>query len=438
LKLKELLVVIPHSGLVIPKEIDPDSLSDRFPELIRNVDWYTNYLYDFRDILANKMVTFPYCSILLEANRHPDIIEDCVPLKDTFGLSVYKRNRKPSDHLRKNLSDKYLAPFNKSIEKNILAGADFLLDGHSTISARGVSKNQIELMNFQHSKLDGGPVYFCPPIIIETYAEELRKRLPDIKITVNQSEYFNVYGHICAQHSVNALSRIGKRVPALLQETNHGLYLNSDGCPNLYAIERLRRAFAESLYHALIKVWKIDQGGKILNVPITRQTFDYDCGAKALQTLLAYYGVDIREDSLLKELNVSKIDGSSIESIVKFVKRIGFDVEVRQKMTIDDIKHSIDENHPVLVLLQAWADQPLTAEQWRHTDTEGHYAIAIGYGKDRIIFEDPSSIYRTWLKTSEFLDRWHDKDPQTGKKISQFGLILFGRESIAGNLQHMS
>jgi N-formylglutamate amidohydrolase len=148
LKLKELLVVIPHSGLVIPKEIDPDSLSDRFPELIRNVDWYTNYLYDFRDILANKMVTFPYCSILLEANRHPDIIEDCVPLKDTFGLSVYKRNRKPSDHLRKNLSDKYLAPFNKSIEKNILAGADFLLDGHSTISARGVSKNQIELMNF--------------------------------------------------------------------------------------------------------------------------------------------------------------------------------------------------------------------------------------------------------------------------------------------------
>lgn len=435
--LKELLVIIPHSGLVIPKEINPEMLSEQFPELVRNVDWYTNYLYDFRDILHNRQETFPYCSIILEANRHPDIIGDCVPLKDVFGQPVYKHGWQPNDVLRKKLSDKYLIAFHKSIEKNIISGTDFLLDGHSTVSARGLQENQIDLMNFQHTKLDDRPVYFCPPIIIETYAEELRKRLADVRITVNESDYYHVYGHICAQHSINALSRIGKRVPALLQETNQALYLNADGKPDIKAIEKLRRAFAESIYHTLINIWKIEQDGKTLDVPNTRQTFDYDCGAKALQTLLAYYGVDIREDLLLKELEVSKIDGSSIESIITFAGRKGFGVEARQKMTIEDVKLSIDEGHPVLVLLQAWSDQHLTREQWRQTYTEGHYAIAIGHGKDRIIFEDPSSIHRTWLKNDDFISRWHDKDPKTDKVISQFGLILFGIEPIGGHLQHM-
>ncbi len=437
MKLKELLVVIPHSGLVIPKEIDPDSLSERFPELAANIDWYTNYLYDFRDILSNKQITFPYCSLLLEANRHPDIIQDCIPIKDVFGQMIYRRGKRPNDTLRKALAEKYIIPFHKSIEKQILSGADFLFDAHATISARGVHANQIDLMNFQHSKLDDGPVYFSPNVIIETYAEELRKRLPDVKITVNESEYYTVYGHVCAQHSVNALSRIGKRVPALLQETNLELFLHPDGTPDIIAIDRLRRAFAESLYHTLINVWKIEQGGKTLNVPITRQTFDYDCGAKALQTLLAYYGTDIREDILLKELQTSHVDGSSIESIVSFVKRKGFEVEARQKMTLQDITRSIDEDHPVLILLQAWTDQHLTPEQWRTTYSEGHYAIAIGYGRNRIIFEDPSSIHRTWLSNREFLNRWHDADPQTGRKIQQFGLILYGVEPISGHLQHM-
>ncbi len=31
-------------------------------------------------------------------------------------------------------------------------------------------------------------------------------------------------------------------------------------------------------------------------IPSGRQTFDYDCGTKALQMVMAYYGVDARED----------------------------------------------------------------------------------------------------------------------------------------------
>ncbi|MBN1538744.1 MAG: N-formylglutamate amidohydrolase [Candidatus Thermoplasmatota archaeon] len=437
MRLKELLVVIPHSGIIIPEEIDPGSLSEDLPYLMRNIDWYTNYLYDLRDILENRQVTFPYCSLLLEANRHPDIIDDSVPLKDVFGESIYKRRKAPNETLRKALSEKYLLPFHESITRNIAAGADFLLEAHSTITARGVNENQIDLMNFQHSSQDEGPVHFSPSIFIKTYAEELRKRLPEVEVTVNASEYHEVYGHICAQHSVNAIGRIGKRVPGIVQETNQRLYMRDDGTPDIMAIEKLRRAFAGALYQTLVKIQNQEQANKVLDLPITRQTYDFDCGAKSLQTLLAYYGIDIREDSLMKELSISKIDGSSIDSIISLAESKGFTVEAREKMTIEDIKESIDEEHPVLVLLQAWADRKLTSAQWRRNLDDGHYVLVIGYGKDKLVFEDPSTFHRTWLHNREFMDRWHDRDPRGNRIISRFGMILLGREPIGHSIVHM-
>lgn len=254
MRLEDLLVVIPHSGIVIPAEIPLDSLSARFPELIRNVDWYTDWLYDFRDILGNRHVVFPYCSLILEANRHPDRIEDSVPLKDVFGEPVYRENREPGHELREEMSRKYLASFHQSVGNDIASGMTFMLEGHSTVSARGVSDKQIDLMNFQDSPLDEKPRRFCPDGYLEAYAVELRKRLPEARVTVNASQYFKVYGHVCSEHSVNAAGRVGRRVPAILQETNDHLYMNPDRTPNVEALNRLRRAFAESVYAAVCRV----------------------------------------------------------------------------------------------------------------------------------------------------------------------------------------
>ncbi len=255
---RELLVVIPHSGIVIPEDIPLDSLSDDFPGMIRSVDWYTNWLYDFRDLLDNKQIVFPYCSLILESNRHPDVLEDCVPLKDVRGTPVYRPGREPGEELRKFMSGKYLYPFHQSIGEEISRDKEFLFDGHSTVSARGMTDNQIDLMNYQVTALEGKPRHFCPDSIVETYAEALQRRLPEVRVTVNASEYDTTYGHICAEHSVNSLKREGNRVPALLQETNEKLYRNADRTPNIEALNRLRRAFAESLAEMHQKVWLSD------------------------------------------------------------------------------------------------------------------------------------------------------------------------------------
>lgn len=250
MELKTLLVVVPHSGLRVPAEISPDSLTCDFPQLARNIDWYTDWLYDFRDILNNTHLEFPYCSLILEANRHPQNIDECVPLRDVAGEPVYRHGQEPDEKLREMLARKYLDKFHQVISEQICRGKAFLLDGHSTVTARGVAANQIELMNYQVSS-EGELTCFCPDVFIETYASELVKLLPGVKITVNQSKYHQVYGHICGMHSVNSMERTGRRVPAILQETNQNLYINPNGEVDIVALEKLRRSFAEALYRMM-------------------------------------------------------------------------------------------------------------------------------------------------------------------------------------------
>ena len=254
MELKEILVVIPHSGILIPNEIPIDSISRDFSRLMRNVDWYTNWLYNFRDILGNSHLAFPYCSLILEANRHPEHLDDCVPLKDALGEPIYQTGHEPDCDLRQSLSRKYLQAFHQDISEEIARGKVFMLDAHSTVTARGVADNQIDLMNFQVSQLNDELTYFCPDVFIETYANELVKRLSWVKVTVNQSKYYNVYGHVCGAHSVNAMTRDGNRVPTILQETNQKLYMNEDRTLNWEALETLRRAFAEALYEMIMAV----------------------------------------------------------------------------------------------------------------------------------------------------------------------------------------
>ena len=57
----------------------------------------------------------------------------------------------------------------------------------------------------------------------------------------------------------------------------------------------------------------------MINIPVGIQTFDFDCGAKALQLVMAYYGVEKREDALIRDLKSDK-DGTSIENMVGVAK----------------------------------------------------------------------------------------------------------------------
>lgn len=431
----DILVVVPHSGVAIPQEISLEDLSDEFSALVKNIDWHTQWMYDFRDILANRQVVFPYCSILLESNRDPADIEESVPVKDIQGRPVYRGGCEPSVSMRSAWSEKYLKPFHRSIEENISAGAGLLFDGHSTVTARGVADHQIDLMNFQHTDRDEKPRNYCPNVIVETYAAELRKRLPDVLVTVNESEYYRVHGHVCAAHSVNAMKRVGARAPAFIQETNERLFKNEDGKPNVVQINRLRRAFAESLLQTLQSLQE-SQRMSMIDLHIGRQTYDYDCGAQALETVMHYYGSNIRGDALMEALGTTE-EGTPPQAMIRVAEGYGFQVKSGTQWSLNQVKQYVEARTPVIVLLQAWADRYMTLDDWRRNWDDGHYAIVIGIDKDLLLFEDPASIRRTWLREREFLARWHDMDSKTGEKYEHFGMVLLGKQPSKLALEHM-
>lgn len=176
--------------------------------------------------------------------------------------------------------------------------------------------------------------------------------------------------------------------------------------------------------------------GTMLVLHIGRQTFDFDCGAKALQTVMAYYGIDIREDELIMELGTGN-DGTRIDKMISVAEAKGFRVDARQGWSLSAMKRYIGEGHPVIVLLQAWADRYMTLKDWRNDYQDGHYAIVIGYAKKVLLFEDPASFRRTWLREYEFLARWHDMDLDRNRKYEQFGMVLLGREPLKQAPKHM-
>ena len=173
----------------------------------------------------------------------------------------------------------------------------------------------------------------------------------------------------------------------------------------------------------------------MIELKISRQTFDFDCGAKALQTVLAYYGVEMREDALIKELGADD-EGTPPDRMVAVAVAKGFNVDARACFSLDEVKAYVDQGHPVIVLLQAWADRYMTLDDWAEDYDDGHYAIVIGHVGSVIIFEDPASFRRTWLTDEEFLVRWHDMHPHTKQRHRCFGIVLLGREPVVSDQEH--
>jgi ABC-type bacteriocin/lantibiotic exporter with double-glycine peptidase domain len=167
----------------------------------------------------------------------------------------------------------------------------------------------------------------------------------------------------------------------------------------------------------------------LLDLNIGRQTFDCDCGAKALQLVMAYYGVDIRLGELLEKLGTDEM-GTSVQKMIDVAGEMGFEVLAREGWSLEEVKVLIDDGRPFIVLLQAWAERQMTLEEWRKDYEDGYYAVVIGYTRGLLIFEDPASFRRTWLSEEEFLARWHDKSPETGEVHDRFGMVLLGREPL--------
>lgn len=158
---------------------------------------------------------------------------------------------------------------------------------------------------------------------------------------------------------------------------------------------------------------------KILEFPLLRQAYNYDCGATAVQSVLDYYGVDAKEQSVMEIAN-TKRSGTNISGLKKALRYFGLKYE-EGKMNIADLKKYINKKIPVIITLQAWTDKKDV--DWKNDWKDGHYVVAIGYGKNKIYFEDPSCERITFLNFKQLEERWHDIDTKN-KKVRNWGMAV--------------
>ncbi|MGO8690651.1 MAG: hypothetical protein ACLQLG_13595 [Thermoguttaceae bacterium] len=156
----------------------------------------------------------------------------------------------------------------------------------------------------------------------------------------------------------------------------------------------------------------------ILPYPETRQVFCYDCGANALASMLVYAGVEEREDRIAILARTSE-DGTDTRGYLGVLDYYGLPYRAGGGMTPGELRFAVDRGWPTALTLQAYR---CSSRPYRDLWDDGHWVVAIGYDRRRILFEDPSSYHRTWLADGELLERWHDVD--AGRQIFHWGCTL--------------
>ena len=176
--------------------------------------------------------------------------------------------------------------------------------------------------------------------------------------------------------------------------------------------------------------------GKLLEVPLYRQSHNFTCGVACVASVLRYagYDFDTREDRLLWALAATPENGTNYMKIAEYLDSVRVDGFPDTPVFSTDIvctdyapdKHdpaeanrllsqfraALDDNTPVICVIQAWRDD---ADYTAKTEDDGHYVVLIGYRKDTqsdtyiYYFMDPStSGSYTYLTEEEFILRWHD------------------------------
>lgn len=163
-------------------------------------------------------------------------------------------------------------------------------------------------------------------------------------------------------------------------------------------------------------------------LPLTRQSTAYTCGPASLQSILAYYGEEWREDTLAREVKSDPEEGTNYREIVRFARSKGLTAEAREKMSIDDLARAVKEQRPVIVAIQAWVDRPgKYADDW----DDGHYCVVVGVDDENIYLMDPSTLGNyTFIPIPQFLARWHGAEKGPDGRMNtlvHFG-IIFGKD----------
>lgn len=156
----------------------------------------------------------------------------------------------------------------------------------------------------------------------------------------------------------------------------------------------------------------------MLEVPHFKQGKPWSCGPASVRMILAYYGFDESECTLIDELGTTAKAGTHPEAIERAFGKRG--LPCRQAVNGHTLRLAV-ATRPVLVVYQ---DHAPRGTDYATCYDHGHYAVVIGSDRMSITLADPSSKRpRRKLKLADFFARWHDIDA-TGRVFRQWGIAV--------------
>lgn len=159
--------------------------------------------------------------------------------------------------------------------------------------------------------------------------------------------------------------------------------------------------------------------------PKVLQETEFTCGAAVAQAILAYYGVrGVSEAEIATILHTDIEDGTHPGHLAGFFVNMGFDVRAG-RMTVAEVEQWVDQGVPVILDLQAWAEDP--SVDYSVSLDNGHYVVAIGYDPYSLIVEDPYMVggTRGYIPRKELDERWHGQ--AYNRRIDHFGIAVLSR-----------
>jgi predicted double-glycine peptidase len=171
----------------------------------------------------------------------------------------------------------------------------------------------------------------------------------------------------------------------------------------------------------------------------SRQITDYSCGASALRAVLSHWGREVDEAELMALLHTNSEVGTHPEAIASGARSLGFDAEVMENVTLDQVERFTADRVPVIALAQVWLserepDRPLM-DIWDN----GHYVVLLGVDKDYVYFQDPFiQMSKAFVPRRTFEAHWHQVmggDLESNPKLIHVGIIVRGRRPAKPNVR---
>ena len=128
------------------------------------------------------------------------------------------------------------------------------------------------------------------------------------------------------------------------------------------------------------------------------------CGPASLKMVVAYYGVQKTEAELAKLCGTDSDFGTDDINIKKAAEGLGFNAEIHNNSTFDDIQKWLDKKVPVIVdwFTRGRIDYDIAAVP------DGHLSVVVGLDDEYIYLQDPEIGKLRKISRGAYMKIWFD------------------------------